>query len=91
LIQKAKRTFKEVTGGGKLIQRNWENQFLQGDNPAKLESWLFDNADFHKLVPKRLVEKYYERFLKEGHVQWSHPLSMLLTLSIFCKQNKFKL
>lgn len=91
LIQKAKRTFKEVTSGKKLIQRNWENQFMQGDNPAKLESWLFDNADFHKLVPKRLVEKYYERFLKEGHVQWSHPLSMLLTLSIFCKQNKFKL
>lgn len=91
LTQKIKRTWNEKVRGKKLIQRNWENQFLQGDNPEKLEHWLFCNEDFEKLVPKTLTQKYYQRFVSENQVKWSHPVSMLLTLSVFCKQNKFEL
>lgn len=88
LVQKTKRVVNSRVRGQKLIQRNWENQFLQQDNPEKLESWLFENKDFQKLVPKEITQKYYQLFLKENQVRWSHPVSMLLTLSVFCKQNK---
>ncbi|MBO3699081.1 asparagine synthase C-terminal domain-containing protein [Roseivirga sp. E12] len=90
-IQKTNRILNKTFKGQKLIQRNWENQFLQLDNPEKLKSWFFENEEFLKLVPRSLVEKYYQRFLNESHVHWSHPISMLLTLSVFCKQQNFEL
>ena len=87
ITQKFKRTWDEKVLGKKLILRNWENQFLGGDNPQHLESWLFENPKLLDLVPKPLIQKYYDRFLHEDPVFWSHPVSMLLTLSVFAKEN----
>lgn len=86
---KAKYMLRDKVLGKKLIQRNWEIQFLGKENDEALKSWLFDNSKFLSLVPKEIVEKYYSNFLDGDQVYWSHPLSMLLTLSVFSKQNNF--
>jgi hypothetical protein len=36
---------------------------------------------------KEIVEKYYHQFKSEDAVYWSHPISMLLTLSFKLKNN----
>ena len=90
IANKTKRLFNEKLRKKKLIQRNWEIQFLGAENDAELRKWLFDNPAFHQLVPKALVEKYYQKFQTGDQVYWSHPLSMLLTLSVFAKQHEFE-
>jgi hypothetical protein len=90
IATKAKNVVKEKVFGKKLIQRNWEIQFLGAENDKHLRNWLFENEHFAKLVPKEITEKYYRLFKTGDQVYWSHPLSMLLTLSVFAKQNNFK-
>ncbi len=87
VMKRLKRMTDEKILGKKLIQRNWELQFLGEGNKKHLEKWLFDNEKFSQLVPERIVRKYYELFRKDDSVYWSHPVSMLLTLSVF--SNKF--
>ena len=89
IANKAKWVAKEKLLGKKLIQRNWEIQFLGEENDKHLRQWLFENEAFARLVPKEIVEKYYHLFKTGDQVYWSHPLSMLLTLSVFAKQNEF--
>lgn len=74
--------------GQPLIQRNWEIQFLGKENDKHLRDWLFDNPHFDALVPKSIVQTYYQRFQTGDKVYWSHPLSMLLTLSVFAKMHR---
>jgi asparagine synthetase B (glutamine-hydrolysing) len=90
IATKAKNVLNEKVLGKKLIQRNWEIQFLGAENDKHLRGWLFENESFAKLVPKEITEKYYRLFKTGDQVYWSHPLSMLLTLSVFAKQNNFK-
>jgi len=87
VVNKAKRVINEKVFGKKLIQRNWEIQFLGERNDKQLQHWLFENEAFNKLVPKVITEKYYQLFKTGDQVYWSHPLSILLTLSVFAKQN----
>ncbi len=89
IANKTKHVINERVFGKKLIQRNWEIQFLGKENDAQLKKWLFDNEEFARLVPKEITEKYYRLFKTSDQVYWSHPLSMLLTLSVFAKQNEF--
>ena len=67
------------------IQRNWELQFLGNNNDKKLQEWLFDNESFKELIPKEVVTDFYNQFKNDDSVNYSHPLSMLLTLSLFTK------
>lgn len=87
IIDKAKRLWQEKVRREKFIQRNWEIQFLGGDNPRHLQSWLFDNPHLAAVVPAAMVRKYHRLFEEEDTVYWSHPLSTLLTLSVFAKRN----
>ena len=68
-----------------LIQRNWEIQFVGEENDRNLRLWLFGNSSLDTLVPKEITKRYYDRFSNEDHVSWSHPVSMLLTLSVMAK------
>jgi hypothetical protein len=90
MVNKAKREFREKVLGKKLIQRNWEIQFLGKENDRQLKKWLFENEPFARLVPKDITEKYYCLFQTGDQVYWSHAVSMLLTLSVFAKQNEFE-
>lgn len=68
-----------------LIERNWELQFLGEENDENLRQRLFDNRAFSEWIPQELTRRFYERFKKADPVYFSHPVSMLLTLSLFRK------
>jgi asparagine synthetase B (glutamine-hydrolysing) len=88
---KVKNVLNEKVLRKKLIQRNWEIQFLGKENDAKLNHWLFENEAFKRLVPEEITRKYYTHFIEGDQVYWSHPVSILLTLSVFSKHNAFKI
>ena len=85
---KASRLWKAKVLGRPLVQRNWEIQFLGKANDQQLRNWLFENPHFDAFVPRSIVQKYYQRFQTGDQVYWSHPLSMLLTLSVFAKMHR---
>ncbi len=66
-----------------LVQRNWEIQFLGKENEKNLEDYLFHNTNFDKLLPQKIVGEFYNNFKQKDPVWYSHPISMLLTLSLF--------
>jgi hypothetical protein len=70
----------------KIIQRNWELQFVGKENDAALQKWLFENTSFQELIPKDVVADFYDKFTNKDAVYYSHSVSMLLTLSLFSKQ-----
>jgi hypothetical protein len=69
-----------------LTTRNWEIQFTGERNDAHLKHYLFENPSFKEMIPKELVKDFYDKFREKDPVWYSHPLSMLLTLSLFSKQ-----
>jgi len=69
-----------------IIQRNWELQFLGSENSKYLEHWLFGKKILNDIVPSDLINKFYQKFLTENQVVFSHPVSMLLTLSVWCEK-----
>ena len=70
---------------GTTIQRNWELQFLGKANEKQLQTRLFDNTRLHERIPKELISDFYQKFKTQDQVYYSHPVSMLLTLSLFFK------
>jgi len=84
-IKKIKRILNEKIGGEKLITRNWEIQFKGEDNDRELKKYIFENENFSKLIPEQIVKNFYDKFRTEDESYYSHPLSILLTLSLFSK------
>lgn len=81
-VQKLMRSWNNQ----KLIQRNWELQFLGAQNDAQLRNYLFNNPAFSEMVPRTLVKKIYDDFWQVNPVYFSHSISMLLTLAMHAKQ-----
>jgi len=79
LFDKAKRILNQRT----LIQRNWELQFIGPKNKVQLENRIFHNPDFAKFISPELTESFYQKFLNEDAVKYSHTVSMLLTFGLF--------
>ena len=73
--------------GKRLIIRNWENQFLGRENEEQLKRWLFENNSFSEFIPQEVTRKFYDNFKNTNDVYYSHPVSMLLTLSLFADRN----
>ncbi|WP_242155159.1 asparagine synthase C-terminal domain-containing protein [Aestuariivivens sediminis] len=71
--------------GQPYVQRNFELQFLGADNDVKLRQYLFDPS-FYEFIPKSIIDAIYAKFTKDDYVEFSHPISMLLTLSVFNKR-----
>jgi hypothetical protein len=71
------------------VTRNWEIQFLN-ENDKILRSHLFHKGKDHGLLPAKTVEKFYNMFLKNDKVKYSHPTSMLLTLSVFSRKFRIR-
>lgn len=87
-VKKARRLFNEKVMGQKMVtQRNWELQFLGEENRKKLESYLLHSASLNQLVPVELVKDFYQKFNSGDRVLYSHPVSMMLTLSLFSKRH----
>lgn len=76
----------KAVAGQDFIQRNWELQFLGPENDKALRRYVFDEAfmDFAGGEPVKLI---YEKFKGEDAVKYAHPLSMLLTLSVWKGMN----
>src|SRR5690606_28727331 len=72
--------------GKPYIQRNWELQFLGMENDEKLQEQLFAK-NLHPFISKPLIAKFYNSFKTVDAVKYSHPLSMLLTLAVWKKNN----
>lgn len=79
ILNKVKNKFS----GQKLIQRNWELQFLGKNNDEELRKRLFENESFKSFIPSDIVTEFYDNFTQKDSVYYSHPVSMLLTLSCF--------
>jgi hypothetical protein len=79
ILQKLKRTLSSK----KLIQRNWELQFVGIENERHLRRFLFQNEKMNAIIPKSLTTVIYQKFQNENAVYYSHAVSMLLTLSLF--------
>lgn len=85
IADKLKRVAREKIAGKKLITRNWELQFTGKANDEHLKEHLFQRARFQDIIPETLTRKIYTKFHTEDPVRYSHPLSMLLTLSEFAE------
>ncbi|WP_298236982.1 asparagine synthase-related protein [uncultured Algibacter sp.] len=85
VVNKLKREFKELIGKP-YISRNWELQFVGKENDKHLKKWLFE-SNLKDLVPKNIIQEYYDNFKEKDAVTYSHSVSMLLTLAFF--QEKF--
>lgn len=79
---------KKVLSRKDFIQRNWELQFLGKANEENLRAYLFENPHLEYLVSKKVITAIYEKFKQKDAVFYSHPVSMLLTLSVFASKNK---
>lgn len=83
IVDKLKRTVKAKMGKP-LIQRNWELQFLGMENDEKLQEQLF-GENLQPFLSKELRARFYNSFKTKDMVEYSHPLSMLLTLAMWHK------
>ena len=82
-VRKAKRILQiYLLKSPELITRNWELQFLGEQNFTKLKKNLLERNKFNKLIPQTIIRKYLDKFQTDP-VQYAHPLSMLLTLTVF--------
>lgn len=81
-----KKIDREFITKNKVVN-NYENQFKGFDNDYNLKFWLFQNKDFQNFIDPILVESMYEKFLGKNELKYSHPISTLLTLSLFSKIN----
>jgi hypothetical protein len=88
--RKVNNRIKKIVIKEPLIHRNWEIQFLGKKNDEKLVDYLFNNNSFKELLPENIVERFYRSFKEKDHVWYSHPVSMLLTLSLFSKRQFMK-
>lgn len=85
-LRKGRRLINENLLGKKNVTRNWEIQFVGEDNCRHLETKLFGEKKFAEFVPKEIAMEFYRKF-KEEQLQYSHPVSMLLTMSEFSRMN----
>lgn len=86
-VKKIRRVINEKLLNNKKTTRNWEIQFCGKENDQQLRRYLFENKKFESMVPSCIVRKFYDKFTKEDEVYYSHPVNMLLTLSVFAKLN----
>tara|TARA_R100000908_G_C3682199_1_gene100279 strand:- start:182 stop:622 length:441 start_codon:yes stop_codon:yes gene_type:complete len=86
ISNKLKRTVKSKLGNP-YIQRNWELQFLGMENDEQLQDHIF-NSQFNAFISKPLVARFYNAFKTRDAVQYSHSVSMLLTLAMWNKNQR---
>ena len=69
-----------------LITRNWELQFLGKENSIKLRNNLLERSNINKFIPQTIIKKYLDKFQIDP-IKYAHPVSMLLTLTVFADKH----
>jgi hypothetical protein len=87
VFHKMRRSAAELIGE-KLIQRNWELQFLGEQNDQNLRNHLFGNEQLSQMIPEEIIKDFYSKFMAKDPVKYSHAVSNLLTLSVFKRLEK---
>jgi hypothetical protein len=82
---KAVNKIKRSLNAKPLIQRNWELQFLGPDNERQIRQRLYNEPAFLNFTDQETVSDFYHKFVNVNPVYYSHPVSMLLTMSLFAK------
>ncbi|WP_439151536.1 asparagine synthase-related protein [Winogradskyella sp.] len=81
VFSKLSRILNKTTGKP-YVQRNWELQFVGESNDTNLKKYLF-NTGLDTLVHKPIINNIYRNFMDTNKINYAHPLSMLLTLSLW--------
>lgn len=81
VLNRVMREWKTIVGNP-YIQRNFELQFQGINNTNKLKQHLF-NEEMKKFIPEDIIKHFYDAFNSANYVAYSHPISMLLTLSVW--------
>jgi hypothetical protein len=76
---------KREISSKKYIERNWELQFVGEKNESNLRAHLFDNEFVENWIPKKVLNEFFGKFKNDNPVYWAHSVAMLLTLSVFYK------
>ena len=78
------KVFRELSKlqGRPFVQRNWELQFTGKENTRQLKSRLYSKS-FNQFIPKEIIDDIYNKFTHKDPIHYAHPLSMLLTLSLW--------
>ena len=85
-IKKIQRVLqKELFKSPELVTRNWELQFLGETNFLQLKKNLINRNKSNKIIPQEIIVNYLEKF-QLNPIKYAHPVSMLLTLSLFCER-----
>lgn len=82
--QKFKREFLTKN----KVVNNYENQFMGSKNDKLLSKWLFENEEFKAFIDPNLTKEIYNHFKGSEFLKYSHPISTLLTFSLFTKLRK---
>jgi len=90
-IKKVNKIIKNKVMNKKITTRNWEIQFMGEENDANLRKYLFENKNYSEFISQELTKKFYDKFSQEDNLNYSHPVSMLLTLSMFAKKKSQKI
>lgn len=80
-VVKGTRELRKHLFGITSDKRNWELQFLGITNDEALQGYLFDKS-FERLVPYSIVKANFTSF-KQNPAEYTHSITMLLTLSLF--------
>lgn len=75
--------FRRTLSDRKFILRNWELQFLGDENDRLLKHWLFENRHLNEFISPAVMKEFYSKFKSGNPITYSHPVSLLLTLSLF--------
>ena len=81
IMSKLKRTLNSLFGKP-YVQRNWELQFVGKHNAPQLQNYLF-NTGLDQLIPESIINETYSNFKDVNQLEFAHPVSMLLTLSLW--------
>lgn len=84
-LRKGRRIIKEKLTQRITTRRNWEIQFIGGENNMKLKEHIFENKFISEFIPEQTVKLFYDKFMYDDAIYYSHSISMLLTLSMFYK------
>ncbi|MEZ4838934.1 asparagine synthase-related protein [Flavobacterium sp.] len=84
-----KKLDREFITKNKVVN-NYENQFLGNENERNLSYWLFQNKDFQNFVDPKLTQEIFDNFKGKESLKYSHPVSTLLTLSLFMRIHNYE-
>lgn len=87
LPYRLKRKISHMLRSKKVVTRNWEIQFAGKRNHAQLASVLAHNRN-DELLPAHLTNEIVNGFYHHNSRQYSHQLSMLLTLATMLELRK---